>query len=564
MPTESPAEMFGVEPDDLLFLPLGGAGEIGMNLNLYSIAGKWLMVDLGITFAGDAHPGIDLITPDPTFIVEQKDNLLGLVLTHAHEDHLGAVPHLWTRLQCPIWATPFTAAVLRYKLNEAGLTDVVPLHEVPLGGNITIGPFAIEFVSLTHSIPEPNALVLKTQAGTVLHTGDWKLDPDPLVGDDFDEETLRRVGEDGVLALVCDSTNVFQPGTSGSEAEVRETLTALCAGRTSRIAITTFASNAARVATVAEVARRCDRHLVIVGRSLWRIIAAARQTGYLEDLGPVLEADEGAYLPPDKVLYLCTGCQGEPRGAMARIAAGDHPNVMLERGDLTIFSSKIIPGNELAIASMQNRLSWLGVEVLNEKHERIHVSGHPCQDELADMYRWVRPRIAVPVHGEHRHLVRHAELARELQVPEAVVIENGQVLRLSENGSDIVGEVQSGRWLVDGHHLIAHEHEAIRERRRMMYNGNAVITVVVDDAGSLLADPVLVMQGIADEERESGISATASAAATDAVEGASAAVRRGDGALQELVRLAVRRSIRADSGKNPVVQARIVRLPAQK
>lgn len=562
-PPDRPTELFGVEPDDLLFLPLGGAGEIGMNLNLYGMADKWLMVDLGITFAGDAHPGIDLITPDPTFIVEQKDNLLGLILTHAHEDHLGAVPHLWSRLQCPIWATPFTAAVLRYKLEEAGLIDVVPLHEVPLGGSITVGPFAIEFISLTHSIPEPNALVLKTQAGTVLHTGDWKLDPEPLVGEDFDDEALRRVGEDGVLALVCDSTNVFQPGTSGSEAEVRETLSALCAGRTSRIAITTFASNAARIATVAEVARRHDRQLVMVGRSLWRILAAARQTGYLGDLGPILEADEGAYLPPDKLLYLCTGCQGEPRGAMARIAAGDHPHVVLERGDLAIFSSKIIPGNELAIANMQNRLSWLGVEVLNEKHERIHVSGHPCQDELADMYRWIRPQIAVPVHGEYRHLVRHAELARELQVPEAVVIENGQVLRLSRDGTDFVGEVQSGRWLVDGHHLIGQEHEAIRERRRMMYNGNVVITVVVDDAGALLAEPVLVMQGIADEEIESGIGAAATAAAVGAVQGASASDRRGDRALQERVRLAVRRSIRADSGKNPVVQARIVRLSPQ-
>lgn len=563
MASETAADLFGVDQHDLLFLPLGGAGEIGMNLNLYGIGGKWLMVDLGITFAGDAHPGIDLITPDPTFIVEQRDNLLGLVLTHAHEDHLGAVPHLWSRLRCPIWATPFTAAVLRYKLEEAGLIDEVPLHEVSLGGTITVGPFAIEFISLTHSIPEPNALVLKTQAGTVLHTGDWKLDPDPLVGDDYDDGALRRVGDSGVLALVCDSTNVFQPGTSGSEAEVRETLSRLCAGRTSRIAITTFASNAARLATVAEVARRHDRHLVVVGRSLWRIIAAAQQTGYLQDLGPVLEAEEGAYLPPEKLLYLCTGCQGEPRGAMARIAAGDHPHVALEKGDLVIFSSKIIPGNEIAIGNMQNRLSWLGVEVLNEKHDRIHVSGHPCQDELTDMYRWVRPKIAVPVHGEYRHLVHHAELARALQVPEAIVIENGQVLRLSEHGSEIVGEVQSGRWLVDGHHLIGQEHEAIRERRRMMYNGNVVVTVVIDQAGKLLADPVLVMQGIADEELETGIAEAAKQAAADTVAKQSATARRNDDGVQEAVRIAVRRTIRANSGKNPVVQARIVRLPAQ-
>ena len=558
-------EALDAEPNDLLFLPLGGAGEIGMNLNLYCTAGKWLMVDLGITFADDAHPGIDLITPDPTFIVERRDDLLGLVLTHAHEDHLGAVPYLWSRLRCPIWATPFTAALLRTKLEEVGLIDEVVLHEVPLGGAITIGPFALDFISLTHSIPEPNALLIKTAAGTVLHTGDWKLDPNPLEGEEFDAAALRRAGDEGVLALVCDSTNVFQPGTSGSETEVRETLTALCADRPGRIAITTFASNAARIATVAEVARRHDRHLVVVGRSLWRIIAAAKKTGYLEDLGPVLEANEGAYLPPDKVLYLCTGCQGEPRGAMARIASGDHQQVTLEKGDLVIFSSKIIPGNELAIGRMQNRLSLLGVEVLTEKkYDRIHVSGHPCQDELADMYRWVRPRISVPVHGEHRHLVRHAELARELQVPQAIVVENGQVLRLSEEGAEIVGEVRSGRWLIDGHCLIEQEHEAIRQRRRMMYNGNAVVTLVVDETGRLQADPVLVLQGVSDENLEQNIAEAAKAAAVESIDRMPAAARRQDHSVQEAARIAMRRTIRGISGKNPVVEVRVVRLATQR
>ncbi|HZD25884.1 MAG TPA: ribonuclease J [Alphaproteobacteria bacterium] len=548
-------------PDTLVFLPLGGTGEIGMNLNLYGHAGQWLMVDLGITFPEDGMPGIELVLPDPTFIEERRDALLGLVLTHAHEDHLGAVPHLWRRLQCPIWATPFTAAVLRRKLEEHGLLDAVPLHEVPLGGRVGIGPFGVQFISLTHSIPEPNALALRTPAGTVLHTGDWKIDARPLVGGDIDEAALRALGDEGVLAMVCDSTNALNPGRSGSEAEVRESLLRLVEGRPGRVAVTSFASNVARISTVAAVARAHDRHLALVGRSLWRIVSSARDTGYLDDLGPVLEAEEAAYLPPDKVLYLCTGCQGEPRGAMARIAAGQHPHVVLGEGDTAIFSSKMIPGNERAIGRMLNRLSWHGVTVISERDAFVHVSGHPCRDELADMYRWVRPRIAVPVHGEYRHLVAHAELARELQVPAAVVMENGQMLRLGPGEPEIVGEVQAGRWLLDGEVVVPQEDEAIRTRRKIMYNGTAVITLVADPAGRLIGAPAVVMQGITADGQGTSLQVEALRAVQGAVASVPRDARGDDGRIAEAARLALRRLLRQRLGKRPVVEAQVIRVP---
>ncbi|HLB80253.1 MAG TPA: ribonuclease J, partial [Dongiaceae bacterium] len=394
--------------DELLFLPLGGTGEIGMNLNLYGHAGKWLMIDLGITFGDDTTPGIEVIMPDPGFIAERRADLAGLVLTHAHEDHIGAVPYLWPRLRCPIFATPFTAALLRRKLRDAGLQDQAPITEVPMSGRFAVGPFELELITLTHSIPEPNAVVVRTPLGTVLHTGDWKLDPEPLVGPLADEVALRRLGEEGVLAMVCDSTNALVAGESGSEAAVRESLGRLVGRLTQRVAIACFASNVARLETGAWVAAAHDRHAGLVGRSLWRIDAAARETGYFADLPPFVREHDVAYLPREKVLMLCTGSQGEPRSALARIARGDHPGVTLEPGDAAIFSSRIIPGNERAIGRLQNDLARMGVEVVTERDHFVHVSGHPAQGELAAMYQWVRPRVAVPVHGEARHLRAHA------------------------------------------------------------------------------------------------------------------------------------------------------------
>jgi len=548
----------GWHDDELVFLPLGGAGEIGMNLNLYGLAGKWLMIDLGITFADETMPGIDVVTPDPSFIAERRDNLLGIVITHAHEDHLGAVALLWPELECPVYATPFAAAVLRGKLEEQGLLGEVPLHEVPLGGELRLGPFEIEFISITHSIPEPNALAIRTALGTVLHTGDWKLDPDPLLGETTDETALRRLGEAGVLALVCDSTNVFNPGESGSEAAVRKSLDALIEGRRGRIAVSTFASNVARVKTVAAVAAKHNRHLVVVGRSLHRMIQAARDTGYMDDLGPLLDEAEGGYLPPDAVLYLCTGCQGEPRGAMARVAAGAHPEVVLGTGDLAIFSSKVIPGNERAIGRMQDQLIAAGVEVIGERSHFVHVSGHPCRDELMRMYEWIRPQVAVPVHGELRHLVEHAELARSLQTPLAVTITNGQVLKLAPGRPEVVAEVGAGRWYLDGEVLVSSADETLKERRRLMFNGSAVLTLVLDDRGEALAPPSLVLLGIpgavARLERE------VRAAVGKALAQLSRGARRHDDCVAESARIAARQALRRASGKRPVVEVRVVRV----
>jgi ribonuclease J len=549
-----------VSEDDLIFLPLGGAGEIGMNLNLYGYRGRWMMVDLGITFADESQPGIDIITPDPTFIAERRDDLDGLVLTHAHEDHLGAVALLWPWLECPIWATPFTATLLRGKLSERGLLDEVTIHEVPLDGTCDVGPFHVRFVSLTHSIPEPNALVIETGAGRIFHTGDWKIDPDPLVGDPVNEAKLRDIGDAGVLAMICDSTNALSEGRSGSEAEVRDSLLEICRGRTGRIAITSFASNVARIDTVGRVARACGRHLVVVGRSLWRAIAAARANGYLDDLGEVLEADEGAYLPPDKVLYLCTGCQGEARGAMARIAGGQHPDVVLERGDTVIFSSKVIPGNERTIGVVQNQLAWHGVEVIGERDAMVHVSGHPCREELSDMYRWIRPRVAIPVHGEYRHMMAHAELARALQVPHGAVVENGQMLRIDERGAEVIDEVQSGRWLLDGDVLIPAGGAAMRMRRKMMFNGSVAATMVTDRLGNLVAAPSVIIQGVPWTEEDGDLTGMVAEAIENAVADLPKSARRDDGRLSEAASTAIRRALRGAVGKRPLVESRIVRI----
>ena len=546
--------------DELIFLPLGGAGEIGMNMNLYGFAGQWLLVDLGVTFADGEQPGIDLITPDPSYIAERRDDLAGLIITPAHEDHLGAVAYLWPRLRCPVWATPFAAALLRRKLEEAGLLGEVPLHEIVPDESLQVGPFAIDFIALTHSTLEMNALAIRTAAGLVLHTGDWKLDPDPLVGPKSDVDALRRLGDEGVMAMIGDSTNALTPGTSGSEKDVYDALMKICAERTGRIAVTTFASNVARIDTVARVAAAHDRHLVLVGRSLWRIVAAAKECGYLNDLAPPLTDVEGAYLPPAKVLFMCTGCQGESRAALARIATGAHRHVVFEKGDVVIFSSRLIPGNEMAIGRVKNRLLWNGVEVIGESERGVHVSGHPCRDELAEMYRLVRPKIAVPVHGEYRHMLAHAELARSMQVPEAVVIENGQALRLAPGAAEVVAEVQSGRCFVDGDVVVPANDEGVRTRRKLMFSGGAVVILVADDDGILLADPELVLQGLAGDEGPPSLEEAGRHAVEAALDALPKAARRDDGRMTEAARIALRRLIRDRLGKKAVVEARIIRL----
>jgi len=549
------------EHEELLFVPLGGSGEIGMNLNLYHYAGAWLMVDLGITFADASDPGIDVVMPDPAFIVERRQRLSGLILTHAHEDHLGAVPYLWPQLECPIYATPFTAAILRAKLVEVEWGHRVRLIEVPLGGRVQVGPFDVQFLSITHSIPESNALAIRTPAGNILHSGDWKLDPDPLLGEATNRESFAAFGREGVLALVCDSTNVFERGRSGSEAAVAASLEDLIAARRGRVAVATFASHLARVQTVARIARALGRETALVGRSLWRTVTAARETGYLQDAPRFLSDDEAAYLPPDKVLFICTGCQGEPMAAMARIAGEAHPHVVLEEGDTAIFSSKVIPGNERPIAAVQNRLIAKGVEVIGERDHFVHVSGHPARDELADMYGWIRPRISIPVHGEARHLAEHAKFALSLQVAKALAPANGTLVRLSADGAQVVDYVPVGRLVLDGDRLLPAESEVLRERRRMAVAGHIVATLVLTRQGELAAAPRIAMAGIVDEDLSGvGGEAKLGLALGEDVARLPALTRRDDDRLEEAVRRALRQRLKEHTGKRPTIRVEIVRL----
>jgi ribonuclease J len=551
------------EPDPLLFLPLGGSGEIGMNLNLYGLDGKWLMVDLGVTFGEPQYPGVDLVFPDPRFIEERREDLLALILTHAHEDHYGAVAALWPRLRCPVYATPFTAELLRGKLIEAGILDEVPIHIVQLSEHISVGPFDIEFFSLTHSIPEPNALVIRTRLGTVLHTGDWKFDPDPQIGPPTDEKALAAIGREGVRAIVCDSTNVFNPGRSGSEGAVRDSLEMLLENRKGRIAVTTFASNLARVATLAKVAALHDRHVVLVGRSLHRAVAAARDTGYLADCPPFLDEKEVGYIPPEKLLFICTGSQGEPRGAMSRIATGEHKDVGLEAGDTVVFSSKIIPGNELSLAHLHNALVARGIEVITEKREFVHVSGHPSREELTEMYEWVRPEVAVPVHGEIRHLEEHGRLAASLGVKEVVVPRNGTVVQLVPGPARIVDHVPVGRLVMDGTVLIAADGLPIVERRRLQYNGAVFVSLLVNAEGILQGMPEVMAIGVpatTPETLEDDIAAAVAAAV-----GAMPQARRRDGAaIAEEARIAARRWCRDKTSKRPVTEVALHFAPLEK
>jgi ribonuclease J len=548
------------QPDELAFLALGGVGEIGMNLSLYGYRGRWLMIDCGISFADDTLPGVDVIMPDPGFIAERTQQLDGLVVTHAHEDHIGAIPYLWPRLRCPVYATPFTAAVLRQKLLEAGMEHDVPITEVPMSGKFSVGPFEIELITLTHSIPEPNAVVLRTPLGTVLHTGDWKFDPEPMVGETADFARLRQLGEEGVLAMICDSTNALRPGEAGSEADVRKSLIDLVGRCKHRVVIACFASNVARVESAAAAAMAHDRHAALVGRSLWRIEHAARETGYLETVPPFLTDEEAAYLPREKVLLICTGSQGEPRSALARIAEDDHPEIVLEEGDTVIFSSRIIPGNERAIGRLQNRLAGLGVEIITEQDHFVHVSGHPAQDELTRMYQMVRPRIAVPVHGETRHLLAQARLAEQCQVPQSIVTRNGEVVKLAPGPAAVIGEVPTGRLVVDGKRLLAVGSEALRSRQRMTFNGAALATLVLDSEGRLRAPPQVTVQGLGEEEDDAALTEELRQKVEQAIQELDPRARREDAAVREAARLAVRRSLRAWHGKKPVTEVHLVRI----
>lgn len=553
--------------DELVFLPLGGSNEIGMNFNLYGFGPphdrKWIVVDLGVTFGDQTTPGVEVILPDPAFMEKNAHRLLGIVLTHAHEDHIGAVAHLWPRFKAPIFATPFTAFILREKLREADLLDEAVITEVPLGGTIELGPFKLELITLTHSIPEPNGLAIRTPLGTILHTGDWKIDPDPLLGGPTDIDAIRKLGDEGVLAMVCDSTNVFVDGHAGSEADVRKALIPLIAGLKGKVAVACFASNVARMDSVIRAAEANGRRVCLVGRSMHRMAAGAKSVGLMQDIKPFIDDNEAKHLPANGVLYLCTGSQGEPRAALSRIAEGTHPHVKLGANDACVFSSRMIPGNEIPIRNLQNKLTERGVRLYTERdHPGIHVSGHPCRDELAEMYAWARPTISVPTHGERRHLMEHAAFARDLQIPQQVTPRNGDMVRLAPGRAEIIDEVQAGRLYLDAGVLTPEHGDALRERRHAAYNGMLAVSVVLDERGRIVSGPQVRALGLPTEDEEHLDDVLNTLA--DEAEHALKRLKGDEMELDESIEKAISRGVKKASqriwGRRPVVETTVLRI----
>ena len=489
------------QKDQLIFCPLGGSGEIGMNMNLFSYGKpdnqKWLIVDIGVTFADDTLPGINLIYPDPGFIIDKKDDLLGIILTHAHEDHIGAIVHIWPQLKCNIYATPFTSVLIKEKFKEKKIEIGNNLKIVDLNGTIKLGPFTIEFVTLTHSILEPNGLSIKTPVGTILHTGDWKCDPNPLIGNTINEKKLKQIGAQGVLAMICDSTNIFNPGRAGSELDVRQSLLKIMQNKNKRIIVTSFASNVARMETIFYCAKKIERQISLVGRSMHRIYKAARQCGYLKNVIDPIDPREAKKISREKIVYLCTGSQGEPMGAMMRIAHYVHPDVFIEKDDTVIFSSKIIPGNEKKLYSLHNQLVKNGIEVISEENEFVHVSGHPNQEDLKDMYNWVKPKSIIPVHGEHRHMMEHINFAKEMQVPYPVQIENGDIVQIYPgNEPHVVDKAPVGRMYIDGNISISEDSQSLKERKNLANNGYLEVTIIINNKGKVIKKPIFSFKGL--------------------------------------------------------------------
>jgi ribonuclease J len=548
---------------ELVFAALGGLGEIGMNAYLYGLgeakARRWLMVDLGLTFPGDAEPGVDVVLPDLKFIAANRKQLAGLVLTHAHEDHIGAVIDLWPRIGCPIYATPFTAGMLRSKSNEFGNKVKLPITEVPIGGRFKVGPFDLEFVNLAHSIPEPSGLVLRTPHGNVFHTGDWKLDTDPLVGAPSDNARLKQLGEEGILAMVCDSTNALREGSSPSEIEVAASLAKVIKSGRRRVAVTTFASNVARIRAVSEAAEATGRKLVVVGRAMHRVIQVAIDTGYLPVDFKYLDQNQYSFLQPAETLCLCTGSQGEPRAALSRIAEESHPQVTFGRGDLVVYSSRTIPGNEKAVGRVQNLLATIGCNLVTDSDALVHVTGHPRREELRQMYAWIKPKIAIPMHGEARHMVEHAKLAKSCGVADTQVVTSGKLVRLAPGPAAVIDEIPVGRLYRDGRLIIAGGVEGpVRERRKLAVVGIVVVSMVLGRKGELIGEADCIVDGVPYETRDGD---SMEDVVLDAVDGTLESIPPGRRKDVELVRDAVRRAVRAavdqEWGKKPVVKVLI-------
>ena len=550
--------------EKLLFCPLGGSGEIGMNMNLYAYGAdenqKWIIVDMGVTFADDSVPGVDLIYPDAGFIIDKKEDLMGIVLTHAHEDHIGSIVHIWPKLKCKIYATPFTAVLIQEKFKEKKIDITNYLKIVELNSQIKLGPFEIDFVTLTHSILEPNGLSITTPEGVILHTGDWKVDPNPLIGNKVDEKKLKAIGEKGVIAMICDSTNVFSPGRAGSEFDVRESLLKIISSQKKRVLVTSFASNVARMESIFCIAKQTKRNISLVGRSMHRIYKAAKQCGYLKDVIEPIDPRDANKISRERIIFLCTGSQGEPMGALNRIANEIHPDVNLESGDTIIFSSKIIPGNEKKLYALQNLIVKKDIEVITEENAFVHVSGHANRDDLKDMYQWVKPKCVIPVHGEHRHMKEHISFAKEMQIPFNLKVENGNIIQISKDQKPkIVDQAPTGKVYLDGNVAVSLDSSSIKKRKNISVNGLLEITLIISSNGKI-KKPVISFHGIPEEEMSETFKFDLEDEITKTCKSFAVSNFKQEKNLTETIKQNCRKIIKEKTGKRPFTNVNIARV----
>ncbi len=552
-----------MKKNELVFCPLGGSGEIGMNMNLYAYGSeenkKWIIIDMGVTFADDSIPGVDLIIPDAGFIIDKKDDLLGIVLTHAHEDHIGSIAHIWPKLKCKIYATPFTAALIQEKFKEKKIDISKFLNIVPLNTKIKLGEFEIDFITLTHSILEPNGLSITTPSGTILHTGDWKIDSNPLIGGKIDEQKLKKIGDKGVSVMICDSTNVFSPGRAGSESDVRDSLLRIMETKTKKILVTSFASNVARMQSIFFCAKKTGRSICLVGRSMERIYKAAKKCGYLGNLIEPIELKNAKNVSREKILYLATGSQGEPMGAMNRIVNGIHPDVFIEKGDCVIFSSKIIPGNEKKLYQLQNLIVRNEIEIITEENSFVHVSGHPNRDDLKDMYNWVKPKCIIPVHGEHRHMKEHVKFAKEMQVPKTLLIENGDIIKILPGQPEIIDKAPVGRLYLDGNLGVEADSQSIKDRKNLSMNGYLEITIIVSNNGKI-KKPIISVKGVPEKEEEDNFIFDIEDEIFNICKTFSLDSKKQEKNLIETIKQNCRKIIRNKTGKKPFTNINIARI----
>lgn len=559
--TEEKNDMPLVIPkESLVFIPLGGVTGIGQNFFLYGYKGKWLVVDCGMGFPGEHFPGVEVLLPDPAFIAEHKKDIVGLVITHGHEDHIGAIPYLWPDLQCPIYATPFTAELIEDKLDEFGLTGRVQLEIVEQGALLELPPFEVEFIPVNHSIPEPSMLAIRTKEGTIVHTGDWKFDSSPIIGDTTNIEALKELGRQGVLALVSDSTNIFSEKEEKTERDVRDSLTEIFKSAPSRIIITCFASNVGRMESIYRAAHAAGRQVCLMGRSFWRIDSAARAAGYMKDIPPFLTEEEAAEIDRNKIVYICTGSQGEPYSALSKLASPRPApgQLTLDSQDIVIFSSRVIPGNELAIAALQKRLLMSGCTIITDREKLVHVSGHPARDSMKKLYEYLKPQIAIPVHGEPMYIVEHKKLAEEWGAGMSIIVEEGDVLELNDGDPEIIGEVPVGCLAVDGKKIVSLGSDVLKKRRKMIEGGTVVGTVVVDKKGHVLGEPQISSFGLLDtdpDDLEKLVQLI-----KDHVDEMPTDQKQDDSLVKETVRLTIRRFITEQFGKKPLIEIHLVRV----